>query len=102
MPRLFVGNIPHASSDAELQLWVESKGFQVESAQVIHDKLTGQPRGFGFVTLTENWKLDEAIKALNKQLMGGRVLTVNEALPITSRPASPGHRNLDASQRDRR
>ncbi len=86
MPKLFIGNIPHASSDAELQLWVESKGFQVESAQIIRDKMTGQSRGFGFVTLSENWKLEEAISALNKQLMGGRVLTVNQAVPIPSAP----------------
>src|SRR3954468_22514247 len=95
MPKLFIGNIPHASSDAELQLWVESKGFQVESAQIIRDRATGQSRGFGFVTLTENWKLDEAIGALNRQLMGGRVLTVNQALPIASSPErSAAHAGL--------
>src|SRR5262245_10882093 len=81
MPKLFVGNIPHASSDVELQQWVESQGFQVESAQIIRDRSTGQSRGFGFVVLNEEWKLKEAITALNGQRMGGRVLTVNEALP---------------------
>ncbi|PYR85410.1 MAG: RNA-binding protein, partial [Acidobacteria bacterium] len=51
MPKLFIGNIPHASSDTELQEWVESQGFQVESAQIIRDRSTGQSRGFGFVVL---------------------------------------------------
>jgi RNA recognition motif-containing protein len=88
MPRLFIGNIPNASSDVELQHWVESKGFQVKSVQIICDKSTGRSRGFGFVTLNENLKLDDAIKALNKQQMGGRVLTVNEALPIASSSAA--------------
>ena len=81
MPKLFVGNIPHASSDVELQQWVEAQGFQVESAQIIRDRSTGQSRGFGFVVLNEEWKLKEAITALNGQRMGGRVLTVNKALP---------------------
>ena len=51
MARLFVGNIPRTSSEAELQRWVESQGFHVESAQIIRDRSTGKSRGFGFVAL---------------------------------------------------
>ncbi|HLH31864.1 MAG TPA: RNA-binding protein [Terriglobia bacterium] len=85
MPKIFVGNIPHASSDAELQQWVENQGFEVESAQIIRDRSTGQSRGFGFVVINEGAKLKDAISALNGQRMGGRILTVNEALPQTPR-----------------
>jgi len=95
MPKLFIGNIPHASSDTELQEWVESQGFQVESAQIIRDRSTGQSRGFGFVVLNEEWKLKDAINALNGQRMGGRVLTVNEALPQTTRSDGRGQRPSD-------
>jgi len=85
MPKLFVGNIPHASSDGELQQWVESQGVQVESVQIIRDRSTGQSRGFGFVELPESAKVQEAIASLNGQRMGGRVLTVNEAVPQSPR-----------------
>ena len=85
MPKLFVGNIPHASTDVELQEWVESQGFEVESAQIIRDRSTGQSRGFGFIVLNDGLRLKEAISALNGQRMGGRVLTVNEALPQPAR-----------------
>ena len=90
--KLFVGNIPHAATDAELQEWVESQGFSVESAQIIRDRSTGQSRGFGFVLLREAPKVKEAIAVLNGQRMGSRVLTVNEALPaprpgVGARPA---------------
>jgi len=98
MPKLFVGNIPHASSDAELQEWVESQGFQVETAQIIRDRSTGQSRGFGFVVLNEEWKLKDAIGALNGQRMGGRVLTVNEALPQTPQPDGRTQRPSDARE----
>jgi len=81
MPKLFVGNIPHASSERELQDWVESQGFRVESAQIIRDRSTGQSRGFGFVVLHDGLTSKEAIAALNGQRMGGRILTVNEASP---------------------
>ena len=99
MPKLFIGNIPHASSDTELQEWVESQGFQVESAQIIRDRSTGQSRGFGFVVLNEEWKLKDAINALNGQRMGGRVLTVNEALPQTTRWDGREQRPSDTRER---
>jgi RNA recognition motif-containing protein len=80
-----MGNIPHASSEAELQEWVESQGFAVQSAQIIRDRSTGQSRGFGFVVLDESAKIKDAIAAMNGQRMGSRVLTVNEAIPHTPR-----------------
>ena len=86
MARLFIGNIPHGSSEAELQQWVHSMGFQTASAQIIIDRATGLPRGFGFVTLAEDWRLQEAIEKLNGQRMGARVLTVNTANPL-ARPS---------------
>jgi len=84
MSKIFVGNIPHGSTDGELQEWVEAQGFGVESVQIIRDRSTGQSRGFGFVVLN-NGNLKGAIAALNGQRMGGRVLTVNEALPQAER-----------------
>ena len=84
MSRIFVGNIPHSSTDGELQQWVEAQGFGVESAQIIRDRSTGQSRGFGFVVLNDG-NLKGAIAALNGQRMGGRVLTVNEAMPPVQR-----------------
>ncbi len=104
MSKLFIGNIPHASSDVELQQWVESQGFQVESAQIIRDRSTGQSRGFGFVVLNEEWKIKEAISSLNGQRMGGRVLTVNEALPQTPRngPTVPMNRSPRPNMEERR
>ncbi len=102
MSKLFVGNIPHASSEMELQQWVESQGYPVESAQIIRDRSTGQSRGFGFVTLNDAWKVKDAISALNGQRMGGRVLTVNEALPQTARPdGAATNRRPGDNRRDR-
>jgi cold-inducible RNA-binding protein len=48
---------------------------------VIRDKLTGTPRGFGFVELSEGEDLQRAITGLNGQSLDGRALTVNEAKP---------------------
>jgi RNA recognition motif-containing protein len=85
MSKLFIGNIPHASSELELQQWIESHGFRVESTEVIYDRTTGKPRGFGFVNLSDETEVQRAIAVMNGQRMDGRVLTVNKATPLTAR-----------------
>jgi cold-inducible RNA-binding protein len=85
MLKLFVGNIPHAAAEADLQEWVESLGFPVESAEIIRDRSTGTPRGFGFVLLREQSQVKEAIQLLNGQSMRGRRMTVGEAAPLPTR-----------------
>jgi len=98
MRKLFIGNIPHASTDVELQQWVESRGFRVESAQVIYNRVTGKSRGFGFVTLGEEVNIESAINVLNGRRMNGRVLTVNEAMPLTAPPPYTGDPNPEFSK----
>jgi RNA recognition motif-containing protein len=79
--RLFVGNLPRSVTDAVLSEFVTNAGFQVVSAVVIRDKMTGESRGFGFVELTEEEDMQRAIQGLNGQALEGRPLTVNEARP---------------------
>jgi RNA recognition motif-containing protein len=91
--KLFVGNLPRSVSDGELLDFVTQAGFRVASAVVIHDKMTGESKGFGFVELAEGENLQGAIQALNGQALGGRPLTVNEARPPRtgfSRPRGGG------------
>ncbi len=80
--KLFVGNLPHGTTDATLSDFVTQAGFQVSSAVVIRDKMTGTPRGFGFVELAEGEDVQRAISSLNGQALEGRSLTVNEARPL--------------------
>ena len=95
--RLFVGNLPQSITDAALTGFVTGAGFQVASAVVIRDKLTGQSRGFGFVELAEGEDFQRAIEGLNGQALEGRQLTVNEARPQRTDFARPrggrGHRD---------
>jgi RNA recognition motif-containing protein len=83
MQKLFIGNIPHNSSEGELQEWIEAAGFSVERAEIMRDRSTGQPQGFGFVLLKDEWRIKEAITALNGHKMRGRSLTVNETSPLS-------------------
>ena len=79
--RLFVGNLPRSVTDNVLSEFVTNAGFQVVSAIVIRDKMTGESRGFGFVELAEEEDMQRAIQGLNGQTLEGRPLTVNEARP---------------------
>jgi RNA recognition motif-containing protein len=79
--RLFVGNLPRSVTDSALSEFVVNAGFQVVSATVIRDKMTGESRGFGFVELAEEEDMQRAIQGLNGQSLEGRPLTVNEARP---------------------
>jgi RNA recognition motif-containing protein len=79
--KLYVGNLPQSTTDAGLNEFVTNAGYQVASALVIRDKMTGQPRGFGFVELAEGQDLQRAIGSLNGQALEGRTLTVTEARP---------------------
>jgi RNA recognition motif-containing protein len=92
--KLFVGNLPHSTTDQGLNEFVTEAGFQVASAVVIRDKMTGSPRGFGFVELADGEDVQRAIAGLNGKSLENRPLTVNEARPprndFSSRPRGGG------------
>ena len=82
MARLYIGNLPHLTTEHELQTWLEQNGFRVESIQVIRDLETGGSRGFAFVELPEVSRAREAVEALNGQRYEGHNLRVSEARPV--------------------
>jgi len=101
--KLFVGNLPHSATDVSLGEFVTNAGFRVASALVVRDKMTGTPRGFGFVELGEGEDVQRAIAGLNGQSLEGRPLTVNEARPQRtdfSRPRGGGGRRDNFRRRD--
>ena len=81
--RIYVGNLPFSATDHEVSALFEPYGT-VNSVNLITDRETGRPRGFGFVEMEDG--ADEAIEALNQTEMGGRTLNINEARPRESRP----------------
>ena len=54
------------------------------------DRMSGRPRGFGFVTMSTPEEAQKAIDALNGKQLDGRALTVNIARPREERPAGGG------------
>lgn len=89
MKNLYVGNLPHSTTDAELRTVFEAHGA-VEKITLVTDRDTGRSRGFAFVEMTNAEEADKAMAALNGTDLGGRTLTINEAKPKTDRPRSGG------------
>ena len=79
MKRIYAGNLPFSATEAEIRELFGNHGA-VEAVNLITDRETGRPRGFGFVEMPED-DADAAIQALDGQDMGGRNLKVNEARP---------------------
>src|SRR5512132_2381596 len=84
--RLYVGNLPYTTGEAELQE-LFSKAGTVETVKVMRDMATGRARGFAFVEMATDEEAQKAIADLNEFQVGGRSLTVNEARP---KPAYSG------------
>ena len=78
--KLYVGNLPYETGEAELQDLFARAG-SVESVNVMRDQATGRARGFAFVEMSTDEEAQNAITSLNGTQVGGRNLTVNEARP---------------------
>ena len=92
MKNLYVGNLPHSTTEAELRSFFEAHGA-VDKVSIVTDRETGRSRGFGFVEMTDSAEADKAIAALNGTELGGRTLTINEAKPKTG-PSRSGGKNF--------
>src|SRR3954469_599293 len=87
--KLFVGNLSFNTTENELQDLFAAYG-PVQQIDMIMDRMTGRPRGFGFVTMENKEDAQKAIAALNGKNLDGRDLTVNEARPREERPGGGG------------
>ena len=87
--RIYVGNLPFSATEDEVRQMFEAHG-SVNSVNLITDRETGRPRGFGFVEMESGEEADAAISAFHQSQMDGRSLNVNEARPREPRPQRGG------------
>ena len=82
--RIYVGNLPFSASSDDVQNLFAEYG-SVTEVHLVTDRQTGQPRGFGFVEMSDDEAADKAIGELNDKDFQGRNLKVNEARPRENR-----------------
>jgi len=89
MKNIYVGNLSFATSEETVRSLFETHGT-VDRVSIVRDRDTGQPKGFGFVEMSNDSEATQAINALNGRDLDGRTLNVNEARPKTERGFSGG------------
>jgi cold-inducible RNA-binding protein len=87
--KLFVGNLSFNTTENDLNDAFAAHGTVVET-NLMMDRATGRPRGFGFVTMSSAEEAQKAIDALNGKELDGRALTVNVAKPREERAPGGG------------
>ena len=87
--KLFVGNLPFDTDEPSLRQLFEGTGKGVAEVAIITDRVTGRPRGFAFVTLSNDEDAAAVAQALNNVEFNGRNIVVNEAQPRAPRDPRP-------------
>ena len=89
MKNIFVGNLGFGVTEDALRALFETHGT-VSRVNIVKDRDSGQPRGFGFVEMADDGQGEKAIAALNGVELEGRALNVNEARPKPERTGGGG------------
>jgi RNA recognition motif-containing protein len=87
--KLFVGNLSFNTTENDLNDAFAAFGTVTE-ANLMMDRMTNRPRGFGFVTMSSAEEAEKAIEGLNGKDLDGRALTVNVAKPREERSGGGG------------
>ena len=88
--KLFVGKLSPNTTDESLRTLFAEYGT-VLSAGVATDRVTGQPRGFGFIEMESQQDAQKAIAALDGTSFEDRTIVVNVARPKEDRPQDRGN-----------
>ena len=83
--KLYVGNLPFSVNDEQLRGIFASYG-EISQLNLIMDRDTGRPKGFGFITFATQQAAEKALEQNGKDL-GGRAMRVNIA---TDKPRTGG------------
>ena len=78
--KINVGNLSYEVTEEELRQEFLAFG-EVESVNIITDKYSGRPKGFGFVEMASQSEGEAAITGLNGKTLRERTLNVNTASP---------------------
>ncbi|MGP8246150.1 MAG: RNA recognition motif domain-containing protein [Bryobacteraceae bacterium] len=89
MKNIYVGNLSFGATEESVRALFETYGA-VDRVNIVTDRDTGRPRGFGFVEMANDAEGDKAIAGVNGRDLDGRTLNVNEARPKAERSSGGG------------
>lgn len=83
--KLYVGNLNFKTKEEVVESLFLSNNFDIEEVLIIKDKVSGRSKGFAFVVLSDESRLDDAIVTLNGTVVDGRQVKVSIAKPPVPR-----------------
>jgi RNA recognition motif-containing protein len=90
--KLYVGNLSFDTTEEGLRTLLAQAGT-VEAVEMIKDRDTGRPKGFAFVTMSNQVEAEKAISMFNEKTLDDRAIKVNIARPREERPRGGGYGN---------
>jgi cold-inducible RNA-binding protein len=87
--KLYVGNLSYDTSEAGIRTAFEAHG-EVASVNLITDRDSGRPKGFGFVEMGSAEEAQAAKAALDGTQLDGRSIKVDVAKEMTPRAPRSG------------
>ena len=75
---IYIGQLPYSVTEEEL-MEIFSEYGEIASLNLFKDRYSGQSKGFGFIDMPNNSEADQAIKGLNKSMIKGREIKVNQS-----------------------
>jgi RNA recognition motif-containing protein len=87
--KIYIGNMSYNTTEETVRQAFEAFG-EIASVNLISDRDSGRPKGFGFVEMANDEHAKAAIAGLNGTEIDGRTVNVNEARP---RPEGGGGGN---------
>jgi len=87
--KLYVGNLSYETSEASIRTAFEAHG-EVTSVNLITDRDSGRPKGFGFVEMGSAEEAQTAKGALDGTQLDGRALKVDVAKEQVARAPRTG------------
>lgn len=87
--KLYVGNLSYDTSEGSIKALFEQHG-EVTSVNLITDRDSGRPKGFGFVEMATSEAAEAAKSALDGTQLDGRALKVDVAKELQPRTPRSG------------
>jgi cold-inducible RNA-binding protein len=89
--KVYVGNLSYNTTEATLRPLFAEYG-EIESINLITDRDTGRPKGFGFIEMSTEQAAQAAISGLNGKMVDEREIKVDKAKPPVDRDRRQSNR----------